>query len=99
MAVIYLKHPVHGAKVASTDMEANEDRKNGWEDFDPTVPAVPAFLQVESDLAADFPGRQALIDGGLPMWKDLVGKSAEDLQAVKGIGPATAKQILDLLNS
>ena len=38
MAVIYLKHPVHGAKVASSDMEAQNDRANGWIEFDPTVP-------------------------------------------------------------
>lgn len=37
MAVIYLRHPDHGAKVAISDMEADSDRLNGWEDFDPAV--------------------------------------------------------------
>lgn len=37
MAVIYLKHPIHGAKVAISDMEAEADMQNGWEEFDPTA--------------------------------------------------------------
>lgn len=36
MAVIYLQHPTHGAKVAVSEMEAEYDRQNGWEEFDPT---------------------------------------------------------------
>lgn len=31
MSVIYLKHPVHGTKVAISEAEAEHDRKNGWE--------------------------------------------------------------------
>lgn len=27
---IYLKHPTHGTKVAISDMEAQDDEKNGW---------------------------------------------------------------------
>lgn len=30
MAVIYLSHPIHGAKVATMEMEAEADEKNGW---------------------------------------------------------------------
>ena len=30
MPVIYLTHPVHGAKVATMDMEADLDVQNGW---------------------------------------------------------------------
>ena len=30
MAVIYMKHPVHGAKVATMELEALADEKNGW---------------------------------------------------------------------
>lgn len=39
MAVIYLRHPIHGAKVASLDLEAEYDMMHGWEPFDPTEPA------------------------------------------------------------
>jgi hypothetical protein len=28
--VIYLKHPTHGAKVATMELEAEADEKNGW---------------------------------------------------------------------
>ena len=35
MAVIYLRHPVHGVKVASMDLEADADVENGWERFEP----------------------------------------------------------------
>jgi hypothetical protein len=27
---IYLKHPLHGQKVATMELEAEEDEKNGW---------------------------------------------------------------------
>ena len=31
MPIIYMKHPVHGSKVAISHLEAEEDEKNGWE--------------------------------------------------------------------
>lgn len=34
--VIYLRHPVHGTKVAISNHEAEYDKKIGWEVFDPT---------------------------------------------------------------
>lgn len=110
MAEIYLEHPRHGDKVACSDQEAKHDRENGWKDFDPKerqaaatvkdVGGLPAFLTSagNSDLPLDFPGRQALIDGGLPFWATLVGKTAEELDAIKGIGPATAADILKALD-
>lgn len=30
MPVIYLKHPVHGRKVAIAEQEAEQDESNGW---------------------------------------------------------------------
>lgn len=33
MAVIYLKHPKHGTKVACSEEEAAYDAKSGWERF------------------------------------------------------------------
>ena len=30
MAVIYMTHPVHGAKVATMELEAEADEQNGW---------------------------------------------------------------------
>lgn len=34
MAVIYLKHDLHGAKVACSEQEAASDEANGWVRFD-----------------------------------------------------------------
>lgn len=47
MAVIYLTHPVHGAKVACSDIEADFDAQHGWErynpdeDFEPDLEPAP----------------------------------------------------------
>jgi hypothetical protein len=40
MSVIYLVHPVHGAKVAISDHEAEYDEMHGWERYDPTTALV-----------------------------------------------------------
>jgi hypothetical protein len=42
MAVIYLIHPVHGAKVAISEHEAIYDEMNGWMQYDPTTPVQAA---------------------------------------------------------
>ena len=42
MAVIYLKHPKYGTKVASLDAEAAYDKENGWEEFDPVLDVAEA---------------------------------------------------------
>lgn len=34
---IYLRHPTHGTKVASMEMEAEYDERNGWERYEPYV--------------------------------------------------------------
>jgi hypothetical protein len=38
--VIYLTHPDHGAKVATMDLEAEADEKNGWTRYNPDTPSV-----------------------------------------------------------
>lgn len=55
MAVIYLKHPVHGAKVACSDMEAEYDMNQGWEPFDPTQPEEPVATPAPPPQAAPEP--------------------------------------------
>jgi hypothetical protein len=37
MAEIYLQHPLHGAKVAHMDLEADYDETNGWKRYIPFV--------------------------------------------------------------
>jgi hypothetical protein len=37
MPVIYLTHPIHGAKVATIDLEADLDVQNGWSRYNPEI--------------------------------------------------------------
>lgn len=41
MAVIYLTHPDHGAKVACSDIEADFDAQYGWERYNPDEESAP----------------------------------------------------------
>jgi hypothetical protein len=38
--IIYLRHDMHGTKVATMELEAVADEENGWTRFDPTAVAV-----------------------------------------------------------
>ncbi len=40
---IYLKHPVHGTKVAIAEAEAKYDERNGWVRYNPEVISVNAL--------------------------------------------------------
>jgi len=44
---IYLRHPKHGTKVASIEMEAQYDEQNGWSRFDPAEETVAEEETVE----------------------------------------------------
>ena len=52
MPNIYLKHEVHGAKIATMELEAEFDEQNGWVRYNPdelVAPVeepLPNFLQV-----------------------------------------------------
>lgn len=48
MAVIYMKHPVHGAKVATLEAEAKYDEMNGWVRYNPATPTPSADADGES---------------------------------------------------
>ena len=48
MAVIYLKHPIHGHKVACSDLEAEHDENNGWEIYTVDTPVVEEETEVEA---------------------------------------------------
>lgn len=54
MAEIYLQHPKHGQKVAHSVLEAQMDKANGWEEFDPAegVPAAPEVVEPVAVLPA-----------------------------------------------
>lgn len=51
MAVIYLTHPIHGAKVACSDMEADFDEQQGWSRYNPDEVAEPE-IEPEPEPAA-----------------------------------------------
>lgn len=38
--MIYLRHPVHGTKVATMELEAEADEQNGWKRFNPDTPVA-----------------------------------------------------------
>jgi len=42
MPVIYMRHPVHGAKVATLEMEAEYDERSGWERYIPSADSEPS---------------------------------------------------------
>jgi len=44
--IIYLTHPIHGAKVATMDLEAEMDERNGWTRYNPDTPSEPKAAPV-----------------------------------------------------
>ena len=42
MPIIYMSHPVHGAKIASMELEAENDERNGWTRYTLDTPDVVA---------------------------------------------------------
>jgi hypothetical protein len=38
MPTIYLRHPVHGTKIATMIEEAEADAQNGWIEYNPDTP-------------------------------------------------------------
>jgi hypothetical protein len=38
--MIYLRHPKHGVKIATMEMEAQYDEMHGWMRFDPDEPLI-----------------------------------------------------------
>ena len=53
MPVIYLKHPIHGSKVATMDQEAEYDETHGWKRYElDTQPEPVAEVKEEEVIAA-----------------------------------------------
>ena len=48
--VIYLRHPLHGSKVATMEAEAEADEQNGWERYDVGALLTPS-KPVRNELA------------------------------------------------
>ena len=101
MAVIYLQHPVHGAMVFSSTMEADGARANGWVDFVPVSGPVevkpvelPSFFG--TPVPEDFPARERLMEAGHHTLES-IPRDVEELVKINGIGNATALKVLDAL--
>lgn len=41
---IYLKHPIHGRKIATMELEAENDEQNGWTRYNDAAPEVENAL-------------------------------------------------------
>lgn len=61
-------------------------------------PSAPAPV-VTDDLPAHFPGLISLKEAGITKLSELDGQTEEELTEIKGIGEATAKQILAKLKA
>ena len=53
MPVIYMVHPVHGAKVAISEHEAIYDEMHGWKRYDNDTPAEAADEDDEDEVDAE----------------------------------------------
>jgi len=55
---IYLRHPRHGTKIATLELEAKYDEKSGWVRYNPSTPeqAAPVVNHLE---VKRKPGRPA----------------------------------------
>ena len=47
---IYLRHAVHGTKIANMDLEAEYDEQNGWERYNPDTPSAPEVAAPVNEL-------------------------------------------------
>jgi hypothetical protein len=56
--LIYLKHPRHGVKIATLDLEAEHDEQHGWERFDPDTPSVEQAAPVTQEVTNQLPRRR-----------------------------------------
>lgn len=66
MPIIYLKHPVHGHKVAIMDEEAEFDEHNGWERYNVDTPAPKAeVVAVAEEPVAEMVAEEAPVTNTL----------------------------------
>jgi hypothetical protein len=65
MAIIYMSHPVHGAKVATMELEAVYDETNGWTRYtlDTPVEVAPVANELEVKRRRGRPSLEAAEQG------------------------------------
>lgn len=64
MPVIYLTHPIHGAKVATAEAEAIYDEASGWMRYDPDTQSSDA-AEPANGLAVKRRGRRPAVKDAL----------------------------------
>ena len=59
---ITLVHPIHGAKVATMELEAVADEKNGWTRYNPDTPvqAAPVVNTLETKRRRSKPAEETI---------------------------------------
>jgi len=72
-----------------------ERRRQALNDEEVRVRALSGNRQAPAELPEDFPGRASLDDAGHTTIASVNGLSEEELTAIPGIGPATAKKIVE----
>lgn len=66
MGLIYLHHPVHGAKVAICEEEANFDAENGWVRYTATTQTeTPEVAALEKPAKRPYRRKELSGEGGL----------------------------------
>ena len=63
MPIIYLKHPIHGTKIANMDLEAEQDEENGWIRYNPDIPSFLNAHDSENVLEVKRRGRRKATEG------------------------------------
>jgi hypothetical protein len=61
--MIYMRHPVHGTKVATMEAEANYDETNGWSRYTPGEAPPSDTSEPVNELAPRRRGRRPLNEG------------------------------------
>lgn len=60
---IYLKHPSHGVKIASIEMEAEFDESHGWVRYNPEEERLSEQSAPVNELQAKRRGRPPKVEG------------------------------------
>lgn len=55
--MIFLRHPIHGNKIASFDIEAQEDERNGWVRYNVATPSLSEVAAPVNELEVKRRGR------------------------------------------
>ena len=106
MGVFYLQHPIHGIHVATTDVEANACKANGWTDWalgdpDPVLHpkkpiVVPVVKTAESEVEA-LKAQMAVLLKRLDDAESKADKDEPEPKPVKKAAAAAAPAVPDFL--